>query len=76
MTKIIYFAMQNNATRYPKREPTKMNKQARLGMGCGVSIVALLTAGCAAVVDGVHQPVSVTMRSSDGQDIADATCKL
>ncbi|WP_414439336.1 hypothetical protein [Burkholderia sp. 22PA0106] len=53
-----------------------MNKQARLGMGCGVSIVALLTAGCAAVVDGVHQPVSVTMRSSDGQDIAGATCKL
>lgn len=42
----------------------------------GVGMGALLTAGCASIVGGTSQPVSVSMRSANGQEILGAQCKL
>ena len=41
-----------------------------------LSVATLLTAGCAAIVGGLNQPVSVAMREPDGYEIQGAQCSL
>lgn len=43
---------------------------------CGFSSAILLTTGCASIVGGMHQSVSVQTKSADGKMIAGANCKL
>ena len=42
----------------------------------GASILALQLAGCASIVGGTNQSVSVDTKAADGQNLAGATCKL
>ncbi|WP_424067598.1 hypothetical protein [Paraburkholderia sp.] len=43
---------------------------------CGLTLGAVLTTGCASIVGGSNQSVSVETRSATGEMIAGANCKL
>jgi hypothetical protein len=54
----------------------KINDVARhLCLG-GLSLGIVLTTGCASIVGGTNQPISVETRSVTGETVAGANCKL
>ncbi|WP_414447469.1 hypothetical protein AB4851_12560 [Burkholderia sp. 22PA0099] len=53
-----------------------MKKQIRLSALGGAALVALFTSGCAAIVGGTSEPVSVDARSGTGDTVDGANCKL
>jgi hypothetical protein len=54
----------------------KMNDVARRLCLGGLTLGTVLTTGCASIVSGTNQPISVETRSATGEIVAGANCKL
>jgi len=54
----------------------KIKQLTKLTSLCGLSFGVLLTAGCASIVGGTYQSVSIETRSAAGDIVAGVSCKL
>jgi hypothetical protein len=53
-----------------------MTRTIRLTVGAAVLAAVTQLTGCASIVNGTNQPVSVETHAADGKQIAGASCKL